>query len=233
MKIFALVFAALVLLTSCIVVEEPGPSEPVAPAEASQPTETSNVDVAEPTTPREWPSFTRREITGVGDDIVVLDSPIRDIAVATATGSTELRQFTVWSIGEDGEPIDLLVNTIAPYTGTVLLEGWVDPVLAFEVTASGPWSIVIDDLNSVPTIQKGEPFVGTGDTVLVSAPTSGLTTLSVAGGDAERQLTVWTLGDTKDLPINTLSPYEGTVRIASLTELFAITATGEWSFLLN
>lgn len=174
-----------------------------------------------------WPEFPEVRLDGAGDDVRILDAPIETIAVAIVDGSDADSNLQLWSLDQNGERLDLLVNAIAPYAGTVLLEGYQDPVSAFEVTASGPWSILIRDLNGLPALNEGEPFAGEGDAVILSAPTSGLTTLEVASS-GQSNFQIWGYGDRKDLLVNDIAPYSGTVRVASGTELFTVSAQGPW-----
>ena len=82
------------------------------------------------------------EITGNGDDVIVLSGGTPD--TADITGNAASRFFAV--IAHDVSSRDLLVNTTDPYEGTVIL----DPdALVIEVTAADGWSILRISDNSV------------------------------------------------------------------------------------
>jgi hypothetical protein len=74
--------------------------------------------------------------TGSGDDVVYLAGGAPDLMVVDA--STANGNFAIWSYGDSGR--DLLVNEIAPYTGTVIVPR--DDFI-LEITAEGSWSIEV------------------------------------------------------------------------------------------
>ena len=207
---------------------------PEAVPAADVPAESGTEVVEELTNPEEppnsiamWPEFPELLLEGTGDDVLVFDAPIETIAVAIVDGSNADSNIQIWSLGQNGERLDLLVNDIAPYVGTVLLEGYQQPVSAFEVTATGSWSVLIRDLNSLPAFTEGEPFAGEGDAVVLAAPTRGLTALG-ASSSGESNFQIWGYGERKDLLVNDIAPYSGTVRVAPGTELFTVSAEGPW-----
>jgi hypothetical protein len=220
-----------ILLVGCAATSEPEGAA-VEVARELQPPVVEEKMVEDYSTTSSWPAFTAFTLFGEGDDVIVLDQAIDMISVANVRATTELRQLSLVSLGANGEYLDLLVNTISPYQGAVLIEGHEDTVTAFEVTATGNWEITISSLDSVPVLEPGVLYEGLGDTVLTAPATSGLQTLDVEGGNAERQLAIWGYGLNTDLLVNTISPYSGTVRVSSGTELFAITATGPWSLFM-
>ncbi len=72
-------------------------------------------------------------LEGLGDDVVLLSEGEADLLVIDASSADS--NFVIWGYGDD---VDLLVNEIAPYTGTVIVPRGIF-VLAIE--AEGPWSI--------------------------------------------------------------------------------------------
>lgn len=75
------------------------------------------------------------EISGNGDDVIILNGTPD---VATISGNQAASNFAV--IGYGTFP-DLLVNTIEPYQGQVIVE---PDTVVLEVNATGPWTIVIE-----------------------------------------------------------------------------------------
>ena len=234
-----LALGVVFLLSSCISVsDEVRPSSPEDSGQEVVPDNDSQLapETVESTPDQqfeEWPRFAELSFEGTGDDVIILEQPIDTIAIGTAEGTTELRQFAIWLLDRNGDYIDLPINTISPYTGTFLLKGFDEPVWAFEVTATGPWTLSIRDLNQAPKISVGESFSSVGDAVFTVSPTLGLTTMTLEGGDPDRQIAVWSYGSSTDLLVNTISPYSGTVRIESGTEVFAVTATGKWELVIS
>lgn len=75
-------------------------------------------------------------ITGTGDEVVLLEgSEATDRLNADASGAWG--NFTVWAYGD---PSNLLINSVAPYTGTMPLP---PGTAALAVKAIGPWSLEV------------------------------------------------------------------------------------------
>ncbi len=74
-------------------------------------------------------------IEGTGDDVNVLDGPLRDLA--HIKGNEQKTNFVIWGHGSSS---DLLVNTIDSYEGTVVLA---EDTILLEITAVGTWSIEV------------------------------------------------------------------------------------------
>lgn len=75
-------------------------------------------------------------ITGTGDDVVLIGGGIPDLIKADASQAT--RNFIVQAVANAS--FDLVINEIAPYTGTQIL----DPSsIALVINATGPWSLEI------------------------------------------------------------------------------------------
>jgi hypothetical protein len=76
------------------------------------------------------------EISGEGDDVVLLQGGTPD--KATITGNASSRYFGVFSYGRSS--YDVVVNTTEPYAGDVLIEG---DTLLLEVKSEDSWTIAV------------------------------------------------------------------------------------------
>lgn len=76
-------------------------------------------------------------INGAGDSILIFPDGA-DLAIIDA--STAKSNFVVYAYGESG--LDLLVNEIAPYTGTVMIPSG---ATGLEIEAEGEWSIELTE----------------------------------------------------------------------------------------
>ena len=74
-------------------------------------------------------------ISGTGDDVIFLDGKDPDLLVVDAGKANS--NFVVYTYGNG---VDLLINEIAPYTGTLPLR---KETIVIEVVASGPWTLEI------------------------------------------------------------------------------------------
>lgn len=71
-------------------------------------------------------------ITGTGDDVIFLRGG--NIDLVTIDASKAKSNFAIWTWGDTGR--DLLVNEIAPYTGTSIAESG---MYILQMQAEGPW----------------------------------------------------------------------------------------------
>lgn len=202
--------------------------------------EETTTTAAEATTTTEAPTTTTEATTttttlppvlaegsGSGDDVVEIDIPnVPVIATFTHTGGSN---FAVWSLDAAFENIDLLVNTIGAYDGTRPMQFDGEGVSGFEISAGGAWTYVIAPLSETEQVEC--PTEGEGDDVVA------VTNFMSGGGaadltfDADANFAIWAWGaEGRDLIVNDIGPYEGTVRVQSGLFLWDITGNeGSWS----
>lgn len=195
----------------------PGPTETPQPTDTPLPTVTF--------TPPPEPII----LTGTGDSVV-------DVEKWSGPGIARIAHqgggnFAVINHGTNGERIDLLVNVIGNYQGTLPLD-FLDSEHTgrFEITAGGSWEIQVLPLASVRTEPIPGIIQGVGDDV-IALDGPGLPDLlkaDASGGSGN--FAIWTYGlDGRDLVVNEIAPYSGTVLIDSGTYVLVISATGPWS----
>jgi hypothetical protein len=158
-------------------------------------------------------------ISGSGDDIVDVDTyPMPMVVKFTHEGSAN---FAVHAYDDAGDR-DLLVNEIGAYTGTRPLNFMGDPT-EFEITASGPWTATITPLLEQPSLS--DTTSGSGDQVLFIDTGAGRLTLT---HDGSSNFAVFAYSNTRDLLVNEIGAYEGTVRLPDAVAL-EIVADGNWT----
>jgi hypothetical protein len=156
---------------------------------------------------------------GSGDDVIDVETfELPMVATIEHQGSSN---FAIIAHTESGSR-DLLVNTIGNYTGTRPLN-FVEGPTEFEITADGSWTITITSLLEQPTL--AETSSGSGDEVLFVDTGSGRLTLT---HDGDSNFVVLAYGSMRELLVNEIGGYEGTVRLPDALAL-EIQADGSWT----
>jgi len=213
---------------------EPTPEPTATPQPTATPDPTPEpTAIPEPTpTPAPTPVFATIELTGTGDGVPRFDIPEGQAAIAEVT-HTGGGNFAIFTLADSGENIDLLVNTIGNYAGTVLFdERDGDHSVAFEVTAGGAWTITIKPVTEARDWDGSSELTGTGDEVIQIDPSiSGFMTADIAhSGSGNFAVIAYGSGAFgTDLLVNEIGNYSGEVVIGSGTFLLEITADGTWS----
>ncbi len=170
--------------------------------------------------------------SGSGDAILQIELPAGpdSIGVATITHNGS-RNFAIWSLNENLNQSDLLVNEIGNYAGTVpfnLESG--ERITAFEISADGAWTVTLRDVLSVREAPQGASSMGTGDDVLVYIGDTTIADISHAG---DRNFAIWSYGDRNDLLVNEIGNYTGQVRWQAGPALIQVSADGAWTIALQ
>ena len=172
-------------------------------------------------------------LAGSGDSVVDFDLQGKP-AIVHITGNATGHHFAVESYDNTGERLDLLVNTTDPYDGFRPID-WLDDeyTTRFQVTANGAWTIDIVPLAPIPETQRHilsipGTYEGTDDDVIILAEgTPDLATIEGNAGGHHFAVTGWS--NRRELLVNTVDPYEGTVILSSDTFALEIVAQGDWS----
>lgn len=172
--------------------------------------------------------------TGSGTSIVDVG---RDgsAAIVHIVGNSAGRYFCVESYDENGEQMELLVNTTEPYDGYSPLD-WRDDeaTYRFAVEAVGQWTIEILPFAPIPeTVEHclavPGKYEGSGDDVVILMGETP-DTATIVGNDSASYFGV--LGYTSsggDLLVNTTDPFEGTKMLDRDTFALEVDAKGSWS----
>ena len=137
--------------------------------------------------------------------------------------------FAVENYDDQGNQIDLLVNVIGSYKGTVPLDFLEnESTTRLQITSSGNWTIELLPLTEVRQETIPSQISGVGDDVVyLNGTTPDL--LKVEASSARDNFVVWSYGSDRTLLVNEIAPYTGTVIIPSDTKILVIQATGKWS----
>ena len=189
----------------------PRPSNTPKPTNTTKPTDTPQAPVI---------------LTGTGDSVIDFGWSGPGILFITYSGRSN---FTVKSYDADGNYLDLLVNTIGSYKGTVPLNFIEQGAVRFEVNASGNWEIKVTSLSEIRHEEIPGTITGTGDDVIyLSGKNPDL--LKVDASMADSNFVIWAYSPNDlDLLVNEIAPYTGTVVALKDMYLIVVKAEGDWS----
>ena len=169
-----------------------------------------------------------------GDDVVDI-TKWRGPALAriSHTGS---RNFSVTNYNSNGSSLNLLVNTIGPYSGLLPIDFLAaEETSRFEITADGSWEIELVTLDQIAEIRAPGTFSRRGDYVFMVSGSRAVDLLRVDASQASRNFILRAYGNNGSLLVNEIAPYTGTVAVPPSTLLdsgsviLVVEATGEWS----
>jgi hypothetical protein len=150
-------------------------------------------------------------LEGQGDS--VLDSGKRDGYPAVAhINYSGGGNFAVWNYGAN---VDFLVNEFTT---------------RFEITGRGSWRIELVPLELARVEFIPGDIAGEGDDVVIfNAGTNIPDTMTIDASLARSNFAIWSYGGGRDLLVNEIAPYQGTVIVPGETVLLVIMAEGPWS----
>lgn len=188
--------------------------------EADEPEESAELDEGEEEPESDAELFESVSLEGTGDDVISIPTAPDHLLVATIShdGSSN---FAIESHSADGDG-DLLVNTIGSYSGTVPVN-FLFEADELEITADGPWEIVISDFFEQPVLE--DSIEGDGDQVLVVGTDANRLAIT---HDGESNFAVLGWGQQRNLLVNEIGTYDGTVRLGDALAL-EINADGTWT----
>jgi hypothetical protein len=165
-------------------------------------------------------------LSGSGDSVVDIDRDRIGIMHITYSGR---RNFIVESYDANGEEIELLVNTIGDYEGTIFFNIRDDDDIArLSIKSSGDWTIEVLPLSMTRHENIPGTITGKGDDVVyLTGGTPDI--LIIDASITSRNFIIFAWGDDRDLVVNEIAPYTGTVIVSSSTMLLEIKADGDWS----
>lgn len=192
------------------------PTRTVGPTRTQAPTNTP--------TPKPEPI----SISGDTDSVVDVDK-WEGPAIARITYSGR-GNFSIINYGPNNTRYNLLVNTIGDYSGTVAID-FIDGenTRRFEVSAGGPWEIEILPLSEARRERIPGTISGSGDDVIILVG-SNPDMMIVDGSQARSNFAIWAYGNRRNLALNVIAPYEGTVLLERDTAILEISeGGGQWS----
>lgn len=173
-----------------------------------------------------------QSFSGTGSEVVMLEPLGDDVFFATVThqGSGNI---ALWSVDENGQDLDLLVNDIGNYQGQVALNFSEDPA-AIRVEADGDWSIDLVHLGEAPRWDGETTYEATGDSiVIVDGVADGLTPVTLTH-QGESNFAIWAWGESyPDLIVNDIGVYDGTTLLPDGSLVLQVEADGTWTIALE
>jgi hypothetical protein len=220
-------------LIVAISVSAAGIATPTAHTAADQPANVKAAPAAPKATPtpKVTPIPANVSYTGTGDSVVKIALPDGTGSAGFATiNYTGRDNFTVWSLDSNLQQQDLMVNTIGSYSGTVLFNlAQGTDAQQLQVTASGPWTITLESIRSLPEF-TGSTASGTGDAVVVYRGNAGAATIHNSGSD---NFVVWEYGNQSNLLVNEIGAYNGTVVMGAGPAIVEVESDGPWNIAVN
>lgn len=212
-------------------------TEPEAAAAAAEPAETTAAAPEPESTPDPEPepeqvSAEPQSFSGTGSEVVILEPFGEDVFFATVTHSGS-SNIALWSVDENGQDIDLLVNDIGNYAGQVAFNFREDPA-AIRVEADGEWTIELVHLSEAPRWDGEAPYEAKGDSiVIVDGVADGLTPVALTH-DGESNFAIWAWGESHpDLIVNDIGAYDGTTLLPDGSLVLQVNADGTWTISTN
>lgn len=178
-------------------------------------------------TPTNTPTPNPIVLNGQGDNVIDFqkwDGPA--LAHVTNTGSGN---FIVYSYDSSGNMIDLLVNVIGNYDGTIPLDfNDNERAARMEIKSDGQWVVEIYPISIqyIKIMDVPGEYYGKGDDVvfLKNTPDTAEFNTSASGN-----FIVLAYGEYQiDLAVNEIAPYNGKVALNKDVLILVVKSTGEW-----
>jgi hypothetical protein len=142
--------------------------------------------------------------------------------------------FSVEILDAKGKMVDLLVNSVGKYKGTVafnLTDGFLSDrtkIAAVKIDADGPWAMKLRPPSAAPA-WSGPVAKGVGDLVLrLPAKSSGLTTVKATHAGSSNFAVETFTDDSSDIVVNEIGKYKGEVQLPDDTIYVSVEADGAW-----
>lgn len=175
---------------------------------------------AAPTTTTTEPPPEPVVLEGSGDSVVDFEHPEPGVVWWATISYDGGGNFAVWELDDQLEQLDLLVNEIGSYSGNVAI-GLRGDTAGFEVTAAGPWRIEAKPQEMLRPFDT--EVSGTGDDVVAYLGDPMAAHITHTGESN------FAVHSERDLLVNEIGNYEGTVRFPGGPALVRITADGPWT----
>lgn len=205
---------------------EPAPS-PAAPTE--EPAPTAEAPTATP--PAVQPAPKAVSYKGTGAKVLKIKKPEGGAVLITTKIKGPSDNNTVYSLDEDNQEGDLLVNTIGSYTGTSLLDLDGSETTRLKVDVSGSWTITLAPLSSAKKLTAS--YKGSKDMVLlVPSEDAKILAFNSTGGDSN-VTAYWYTEDDSDLLVNDIGRFKAEAPMTPGPGLIQVSSDGSWTVALS
>jgi len=166
--------------------------------------------------------------SGSGDSTFEVELPAGPssvgIASITHTGSSN---FSVWALSKNSEKVELVVDAVGDYVGTVPFSLSNDAEISyFEISTDGPWTVTLKDVLSLEEISQGSPATGEGDEVLLYRGKKTVANVSHEG-EGVFSLRAYN-GFSSRLLADEIGIYSGQLRWRAGLLMIQVSADGAW-----
>lgn len=207
--------------------DTPAPSNTLRPTATQAPTRTPRPTLMPSLTPSASATPTPVVFSGSGDAVVDVDK--NDDAMIVRITYSGGRNFVAWNYDANGEQIDLLVNSIGSYQGVVPIDFLLGERTArLQVESSGDWTIELLPVTAARVERVPSTFTGAGDDIVI-LDGADPDLLNIDASASKGNFVIWAYGDDRDLLVNEIAPYTGTVIVGRGVVLFVIKAGGPWT----
>ncbi|MGL4484549.1 MAG: hypothetical protein ACRCUS_06320 [Anaerovoracaceae bacterium] len=168
--------------------------------------------------------FLPYKIKGDGDKVIqkLMDASTYMMAVKHSGGSN----FAIKGLDSDGDLVDIYVNEIGNYKGTVAVGFPNDAPTKLQITADGNWSIEFKPISEASKLEYGKRYKGSK--ILYFDGYENFDAKIEHLGKSN--FAIWLAGlDEKDLLVNEVGKYKGVVPINDISGFFIVEADGKWS----
>lgn len=208
---------------------------PSAPTNTPRPTFTATpqdtpTPLPSPTdTPSPTPPPEPISLSGSGDSVIDFEKWTGPAIAQISGNQAGNGNFAIYAHTENDR--DLIVNTIDPYSGIVPLDfASGQQTTRFEINAPGDWSITILPLSAARVLNVPGQIQGQGDDVI--ALDGGQPDIAAISGNqtgaGNFAIYAYTPND-RDLIVNTIDPYSGSVPLDSNALVLVIHAVEDWT----
>jgi uncharacterized protein DUF2510 len=205
----------------------PSPNTNTSTSTSETPTPTATPTSTPTPTPTPTPAAPKSiRYSGQGDRLVKIRKPDRGgPALLSVRGTGSSSNFVVTSLDSLLHEVDLLVNVIGSYSGTVLMDAQDGQDTArLKIEYPGTWTVVLRPIDAAPEFIS-QP-AGKGDRVFkYLGEAQGLKVTNRGSGN----FIVETYGDEGDLLVNEIGNYSGEVVLGAGPELIQIQSDGHWT----
>lgn len=176
-------------------------------------------------------------VSGSGSATIAMPPRAR-VGVVAVDNSRSTGSLRAWTVAADGNPIELVAapstparSFAEPHSRPFGLGGGPAPTHLY-IEASGPWTVQVFDMRSVPV--GTTIFVGQGDTVRLAAGGATQVLYYYAGGSPEGGFEAWShrpasLGGGSTLIASAAGATSGTAAVPGTRALVTVRASGQWS----
>lgn len=169
-------------------------------------------------------AFEATTVSGYGDDVI--DIPCVGYPCIMDIEHNGGGNFAVHLVDKNGNNLDLLVNEIGSFTGTVTDWNYFEKATVISVKAGGDWSITFRPMSSIEIAQNGDSFTGPN---VVGIDAGSISKISFTHNGSSNFVVRGVGTSSAKLLVNEIGSYDGTVVWSQPQAFFVVDADGDWT----